>query len=166
MSAELAKADPAIRHYQPTIPRDNPTADEEVPIVAEPLQRRVRVRVGIDWGPIVVVDSSAVDIVKPHIDPEFQREFSELFQRWHLDTLKYSNPTDITGHLSYYKIVALGEPAVPLLLRELKRGSGFLFLALRAITRHNPVPPEHMGSRTQMTADWLRWGNEHGYTRD
>jgi hypothetical protein len=98
-------------------------------------------------------------------DTELERVFNELFERWHSDTMKYSDPNEITGHLSYYQIVALGEEVLPLLLRELKRGTGFLFLALRAITRQNPVPPEHMGNRKQMAEDWLQWARDHGYSQ-
>jgi len=99
------------------------------------------------------------------VSPGVERDFDRLLQEWYLETIKSSNPDDITTRLSYYQIVALGEPVLPLIFRELARGTGFLFLALRAITRQNPVKPEHVGRRREMTEDWLNWGREHGYIK-
>jgi hypothetical protein len=94
------------------------------------------------------------------------QEFSLLAQQWRKDTMAMSSNTDIVLHPAYYQMIGMGRPALPLILRELKERGGHWFLALRAITRENPVRPEDRGKIPNMTAAWLRWGEEHGYLPD
>jgi hypothetical protein len=101
-----------------------------------------------------------------HIDVDWgnlEREFSLLAQQWRRDTMAMSSDKDIVLHPAYYQMIGMGRPALPLILRELKERGGHWFLALRAITRENPVKPEDKGRIPNMTAAWLRWGEEHGY---
>jgi hypothetical protein len=62
-------------------------------------------------------------------------------------------------------LIALGEPAVPLLLAELEREPDWWFAALKAITRADPVAPEDRGTLSAMARAWLDWGRLHGYCR-
>jgi hypothetical protein len=72
--------------------------------------------------------------------------------------------TALVRHPAYQAIIALGRPAVPLLLRELAREPDHWFGALKAITGDDPVPPRSRGKLHEMTAAWLAWGKTHGYT--
>ena len=53
------------------------------------------------------------------------------------------------------KIIEMGEPAVPLLLRELEKSSGLWFEALRKITGKDPGPQEASGNYARMREAWL-----------
>ncbi len=67
------------------------------------------------------------------------------------------------AHPAYQKIIALGEPAIPLILRELRDRPGFWFEALKAITRQSPVPPDERTDARQVRERWLNWGKEKRY---
>jgi hypothetical protein len=63
---------------------------------------------------------------------------------------------------SYQQIIGLGYAAVPLILCELKRRPADWFWALSAITREDPIKPEHAGNIAAMTDDWIQWGKDRG----
>lgn len=67
----------------------------------------------------------------------------------------------------YHRIIGLGRPVVPLLLRELEREPEFWFWALEAITGENPVSESVSASGDiQANADaWVEWGYRHGVLR-
>ena len=58
-----------------------------------------------------------------------------------------------------------GAPAIPLILRRLAARGGQWFAALRSLTGENPVPAGDRGDIEAITRAWLRWGDEHGYSR-
>jgi hypothetical protein len=68
----------------------------------------------------------------------------------------------MVDHPAYQEIIALGPPAIPLLLAELRMEARYWFAALSAITGQDPVPAEDRGSVRKMTDAWLRWGKAHG----
>jgi hypothetical protein len=56
--------------------------------------------------------------------------------------------------------VALGNPAVPLILREIEQELQLSWFAvLAAITGENPVPPAHAGRLEAMARAWLDWAD-------
>ena len=62
----------------------------------------------------------------------------------------------------YQRIIGIGMPAVPLILRELEREPHHWFWALEAITEQNPVPAEALGKTNDMARAWLDWGKRQG----
>src|SRR5205807_2397172 len=64
---------------------------------------------------------------------------------------------------AYRAIVALGEPVVPLLLRELETDPDHWFRALKEISGENPVPVESRANIPEMVQHWLAWGKAKGY---
>jgi len=63
----------------------------------------------------------------------------------------------------YQKIIAMGKPAVPLILAQLRTEGDDpdqWFWALRVITGENPVRPEHQGDFLAMANAWLAWGTK------
>lgn len=91
-----------------------------------------------------------------------EAEFHRLADVWRADTFAMSSSSDIVLHPSYYQIIGMGREALPWILRELRDAGGHWFLALRAITRENPVSAEDRGEVKKMTDAWLRWGRKNG----
>jgi hypothetical protein len=58
---------------------------------------------------------------------------------------------------AYREIVALGEGAVPLLLREVEARTGHWFRALEEITGEDPVAEDDWGDYEAMRRRWLEW---------
>lgn len=89
------------------------------------------------------------------------RLFQKLVEVWKAETGYLSSPTAMTSHWAYQRIIQLGQPVVPLLLRELQRELDFWFTALKTITGVDPVPPEARGRVAEMAEAWVRWGQSN-----
>ncbi len=89
-------------------------------------------------------------------------QFRALASEWRAATAFLSSTTAMVAHPNYQAIIALGAPAVPLLLRELENEPAHWFEALKAITGEDPVSPGDWGKIPAMTAAWLAWGRNRG----
>ena len=90
----------------------------------------------------------------------------ELFIRLAAEWRQSREPGDIhrmAMHMAYQRIIGLGTPIVPYILRELKCKPDHWFWALHAITGEDPVPQDAQGELGKMTEAWLEWGREEGY---
>ena len=94
-------------------------------------------------------------------DDELEREFRQLTDQWYEETRFLSSTSEIVSKETYYQIVALGKRVIPLILRELQERNGHWFLALRALTKDDPVGPQDRGNMRRMTQAWLDWGKKH-----
>jgi hypothetical protein len=95
---------------------------------------------------------------------ELQRRFSSLARAWKKERIAASSdPAEWAMCLSYQKIIALGPPAISLILTEFKRKPDHWFWALQVLTDSDPVRKEHRGKFAHMVNDWLLWGASHGY---
>jgi hypothetical protein len=87
-------------------------------------------------------------------------EFMSLAKQWKEDTLYSSSLEDICFHPAYQTIMAMGEKALPLILRELCRQFGHWFYALSHIVR------EDMAKGTKDIEEarrrWIEWGRNTG----
>jgi hypothetical protein len=90
-----------------------------------------------------------------------ERQFHALLATWRDETAGLSSTTKIVMNDAYQQIIGLGEPAVPLLLRELAKGPDHLGWALRAITREDPVPRDAAGDVQRVADIWLEWGRNN-----
>ncbi|MBD2145725.1 STAS-like domain-containing protein [Sphaerospermopsis sp. FACHB-1194] len=90
-------------------------------------------------------------------------DFTTLVEEWREETRGVSSTNQMCMHPAYQQIIGMGEPVIPLLLRELEKKSGRWFWALKSISREDPVPPEYRGNTKEMTKAWLDWGRERGY---
>ena len=63
-----------------------------------------------------------------------EKAFLELAERWRAETGMLSNMNKVLSHPAYEEIIAMGPPAVPLILRELRDWPGHWFRALKRIT--------------------------------
>ncbi len=95
--------------------------------------------------------------------PTFRTRFRTLAEQWERETKFTSSLRDIVSNKSYREIIALGPPAIPLILANLRARPQGWFWALTAITGENPVRPEHRGNLVAMAGDWLVWGAGKGY---
>lgn len=89
-------------------------------------------------------------------------QFRFLIETIRRECAHLSTAREVGQHPAYLQIIAMGPPALPLLLRELEERPDHWFLALREITQENPVLPEHRGILSEMAQDWLRWGRDRG----
>ena len=102
--------------------------------------------------------------MKPQPVETLEQRFQRLLETWDRETRFQSSTARIIEHPAYQEIIALGAPAIPLLLRTLEStGNGHLGPALAAITGASPVLPEHRGKIGEIARDWVRWGRESGY---
>lgn len=92
-----------------------------------------------------------------------EAEFNVLADQWRHETGVHSSLTKILSNWNYLKIIALGEPAIPLILEELRREPAPWFVALEAITGEHNVGREFAGNFRKMSAAWLAWGADRGY---
>lgn len=89
---------------------------------------------------------------------------SRLLAHWRDETAGLSSLRAIAEHPSLRAIVAMGDDAVPYLLREFARGRGGLVLghALHQITGAQPVAAADAGRLDTVRAAWIAWAAEHG----
>ena len=94
-------------------------------------------------------------------EADVQQKFDALVEQWNEETGYLSSMTAVLAHPAYQNIIAMGFPAVPLIMRELNQKPDYWFRALNAITNQNPVP---QGSNFEQTRQaWLEWGHRQGY---
>ena len=97
------------------------------------------------------------------VDPALAAQFQQLVDEWKAGTAGLSSPRSIAGHPAYSQIIALGEPILPLIFRDLRDNGGWWYPALRTLTGVNPVPESARGHPELNDAAWLRWGRKNGY---
>lgn len=98
----------------------------------------------------------------PPVPGDVRERFRRLASEWKEQSRYLSNTAQMAMLRPYQRIICLGQPAVPLLLDELRREPDHWFWALEAITEENPVPPEAAGSVPRMAQAWLDWGRRRG----
>jgi hypothetical protein len=94
---------------------------------------------------------------------ELEAEFNTLAEEWRAETRMLSLVTQKSMHSAYQRIIGMGKPVVPLILRDLEQKPDHWFWALRAITGDNPVKSEQCGRMKLMAQAWIQWGKEQGY---
>lgn len=95
--------------------------------------------------------------------PELERRFVNLKEQWYNDTVFCSSISLMQDHPAYQEILSMGADVIPFIFRELEKGLGYWFPALKSITSHDPVDSKDRGRVKIMTQSWLQWGKEQGY---
>jgi len=113
---------------------------------------------------IALHDPNAHDDAKP-LESNLSKRFDQLSAKWLNDTEWVSSIGTLTKHPAFAEIVAMGEPALRLILRRMANGDIRIhwFPALKAIAKDDPVPVENRGRVRAMAAEWLQWGRNKGY---
>lgn len=88
--------------------------------------------------------------------------FNSLVQEWKTTRGSHSRVDKLVLNKAYQRIIGLGQPAVPLLIREMQQRPSHWDWALKAITGADPVPVEAWGDIRQIAAAWAKWGAENG----
>lgn len=89
--------------------------------------------------------------------------FERHADAWHDETDGMSAGSRITSSAHYLAIIALGKPAIPLILRDLESRGGFWYPALQALSGEWPVDESDNGKPRRMKEAWIAWGRQHGY---
>lgn len=98
-------------------------------------------------------------------DPEWVI-FHDLLQRWHSERRATRSVVEMVTCPSYQRIIAMGEPAIPLILSQLRTEGDepdHWFWALRILTGIDPVRQEDQGDIVRMAEAWMQWGVDEGY---
>ena len=90
-------------------------------------------------------------------------DFERLADEWEKNRPRGGDVTAMTAHPAYQSIIAMGDAAVPWILKRLEAKPDHWFVALNAITQAAPVLPESRGRVKEMAAAWLEWGQQQGY---
>jgi hypothetical protein len=91
-----------------------------------------------------------------------EAEFERLAEEWFGDTQYESSVQEMAMHPAYQRIIGLGKPVLPFILRSLRMQPDHWFWALRAITGQDPVSTEDRGRVNKMAESWIRWGRSQG----
>jgi len=110
----------------------------------------------------VEATAKAFGLIEPlRLVLDLEREFQRLYQTWRAETRFTSSATEKAMHPAYQRIIGMGQPAVPFVLRELERAPDHWFWVLTAITGENPVNPNDQGDVQAMAASWIDWGRRN-----
>ncbi len=94
---------------------------------------------------------------------EIEISFRRLAEEWKSETAPLSSIRLKKEHPAYRRLVAMGEPAIPLILADLARKPSHLFWVLRDITRENPADPGVAKDFGDVIRCWIEWGRAQGY---
>ncbi len=85
--------------------------------------------------------------------------FERLADQWESESAFESMVPQKVLHPAYQRIIGMGQPAIPLVLKRLRDKPAQWFWALTAMTGSDPASGEDTveGAREA----WLRWGREH-----
>ena len=93
-----------------------------------------------------------------------EERFQRLSNEWKHDTGHLSTVSRITTHPSYLGIVAMGKPAIPLILKDLEMEPNHWFSALSAMAGEGPnIPAQDRGDMRAICNAWLEWGKSENY---
>jgi hypothetical protein len=96
-----------------------------------------------------------------------EAKFRRLVDEWHEETDMHSSLLRVISHPAYLKIIAMGQDAIPMILREMKRGPGHWLPAIQVLTEDLLVagedPARGCTTSSEARAAWVRWGVSKGY---
>jgi hypothetical protein len=92
-----------------------------------------------------------------------QAEFERLSRTWLDETMITSSLTKKVENPAYQAIIAMGERAIPSILRDLEREPKLWGPALHAITGANPVQRGEEGKLKLVAKAWLQWAKDNKY---
>ena len=102
--------------------------------------------------------------VKRKPDADLEKEFQKLARQWRRDTGHFSIVAQMIRHPAYQRIIEMGEPVIPIILKDLQAQPDHWFPALAAISGESPpIPQKYRGRMRAITKIWLEWGKAKGY---
>jgi hypothetical protein len=95
------------------------------------------------------------------VAPDVRAKFETLARRWRDETMFTSNVHELVLNPNYQRIIALGTPAIPLLLEALPAEPTRWLWALKTIAGTDPADGETEPDR--VVDAWLAWGRRHAF---
>ena len=92
---------------------------------------------------------------KNHVELEFYR----LAENWKHETASLSSIIEKTNHKDYLKIIEMGQNVLPFILRSLSEDADHWFVALKKISKEDPIPAG--ATFTDSVRGWLKWGEKN-----
>ena len=89
--------------------------------------------------------------------------FDALVAEWEATRGSHSRLDKLVSNKAYQAIIDLGEPVIPLLLKEMEQRPSHWDFALKAITGADPVPRDAWGDLDKTASAWSTWGHENGF---
>ncbi len=113
----------------------------------------------VKWIPVRIFEIAEP---KKEVNSTIKKKFLELSAKWKKETAGLSSISSIVMNRNYQKIIALGLPVVPLILRELEREKRDWLWALEMIIgdEDNPLTPEVENSFIMSVQVWIEWGKK------
>jgi hypothetical protein len=112
-------------------------------------------------GPVSTFSPVQKAYTNGHYEPvQDEILFNLLVQQWHQERGISSSIADMVLCPSYQRIIAMGQDAMSLILRQLQREGDdpdHWFWALEMITGQDPVPAEAYGDNVAIAQAWLSW---------
>lgn len=93
---------------------------------------------------------------------EDEQRFHQLAEEWISETAAFSDPVRIFLHKSLFKIIGMGEKALPLVLKEVEKNSAQWFVVLDAISPIRPVKAQDEKNLERVRQAWIEWGRSEG----
>lgn len=88
--------------------------------------------------------------------------FHSLVAEWRATRGQHSRLDKLVLNSAYQRIIGLGKPAIPLLIKEMAERPSHWDWALKAITGEDPVPKDAWGDLAKIASAWVRWGKDNG----
>ena len=108
---------------------------------------------------------ASTERAQPKRESSLEDEFQNCATVWKRDTGHLSVAGQIAKHAAYRRIIDMGEPAIPLILDDLREKPNHWFLALSAIANEAPeVAESDKGDMRAISEAWIQWGRDRGYT--
>ena len=99
----------------------------------------------------------------PDTDDDPSSIFDRLATEWRRDCGLLSSVEQIAAHPSYQRIISIGTPVIPFILRDLQREPDHWFVALSEITKEDPIPSSARGRIADMAKAWIEWGKVNNH---
>jgi len=95
------------------------------------------------------------------LDSARRQHFEALVAAWKTETVFVSSVTEKWSHSAYQSIIAMGKPAIPLILEQIGDGERLWTQALFSITAENPAEATRTPQEAQQA--WLKLGEVSGW---
>jgi len=93
-------------------------------------------------------------------ETELKMEFERLSRKWKEETFFQSSLSALYTHPAYQRIIGMGRPALPFVLRDLEQSPVRWFYALRFMAGKDVARGIEDFETARKT--WLNWGQEQG----
>lgn len=95
------------------------------------------------------------------VSEELESRFTRLHTQWKAETGGVSSIQKIVLNPHYLKIIGMGKPVIPFILKSLAQKPDHWFVALSALIDDKPTTPGD--TFNEAVAKWINWGFANGY---